>query len=714
MSVFLTTIKLLLAFLLLDIPPDSVKMLRPVVINAEMEHARQVTQNVVSIDADYIEEHFAGSLMQSLEGVPGVKAVAIGSGLSRPVIRGFGYNRMVVSENGIKHEGQQWGDDHGLEIDQFAVDEVSVIKGPAALLYGSDAIGGVLELTSNRMPRNPLEASVTLFGRSVSSQLGFSTHVAGRNKGFFYKADLTMSDYGDYRVPTDSIQYYSYNIPLREGRLRNTAGSEYDGRLMVGWTNNRNFRTDLMVTDVYARSGFYADAHGMEVRLSQIDYDRSTRDIDLPYQQVNHLKMQSHTIWQVGQASMEANVAWQHNYREELSEPISHGYMPTPPDSLERSFDKHTLSGTFDAHMPLGEHHELNAGTSVEYQQNRRGGWGFIIPDFENITGGLYAVDHWSLSDNLTVIGGVRYDLSHVDIHSYQDWYPSVLSNGDTAFKMRSSEVCRTFSSFTWSVGTNWHKDNCIVRANIGKAFRVPIAKELGADGVNYHIFRYEQGNPDLNPEESYQLDIGAEWYFSRLTLKVDPYFNYFPNYIYLNPTPDYEEGLQLYYYTQTQAIRYGLEAEVSWLLLGRLNLSARGQYCRSTQLSGDKKGYTLPFAVPPSADLDASWRYNYHGRGSVGVNLHGVMTQYDIVPPEKPTPGYVTINLSASHYFTLKSGKLSVTLQLNNLLDTKYYDHTSYYRLMDIPEPGRNLSLRLKYEFIKQHKENETFTVNP
>lgn len=712
MGILFITVNFLLAMSMPDIPPDSVKILKPVTINAQAEKRQQVTQNVVSLDAEYIGEHFAGSLMQSLEDVPGVKAVAIGSGLSRPIIRGFGYNRMVVSENGVKHEGQQWGDDHGLEIDQFAIDEVSVIKGPAALLYGSDAIGGVLKLTSNRLPSVPFEASVTLLCRSVSSQLGFSTHVAGRSKGFFYKANFTLSDYGDYRVPTDSIQYYSYNIPLQKGRLRNTAGGEYDGRLMVGWTNNRNFRTDLMVTDVYARSGFYADAHGMEVRLSKIDYDRSTRDIDLPYQQVNHFKMQSHTLWQVGRTSWEANMAWQHNYREEFSEPISHGYMPTPPDSLERSFDKHTLIGTLDARMPVGECLELNTGISAEYQQNRRGGWGFVIPDFENFSGGLYAVGKWTLSDNLTVIGGMRYDLSHVDIHSYRDWYRSVLSNGDTSFGVRSLEVCRTFNSFTWSLGANWHRSNSVVRANVGKAFRVPIAKELGADGINYHIFRYEQGNPNLNPEESYQLDIGVEWFFSNLTLKVDPYFNYFPNYIYLTPTPNYKEGLQLYDYTQTQALRYGVEVEMAWLLLERLNLAARGQYCRSTQLTGDKRGYTLPFAVPTSADIDASWHYLHRGRGSVGVNVHTVMAQDDIVPPEKPTPGYATLNFSATHYFLLRSGKLSVTLRLNNLLDAKYYDHTSYYRLMDIPEPGRNLSVRLKYEFTKKQKEDEVLDV--
>jgi len=692
-------LSLMIVLMLQVIPPDSVKTLQTVTVNARSTQAMSSTQNTVEVDAAYLETHLAPSLAQSLEGIPGVKAVSIGAGLSRPTIRGLGYNRMVVSEDGIKHEGQQWGDDHGLEVDQFAIDAVEIIKGPATLLYGSDAIGGVIKLTGNRLPAHPFEASATLFGRSNNEQLGVTATAAGRRGGFFYKANLTVSDYGDYRVPADSIQYYSYNIRLRDGRLRNTAGRERDGRLMLGWTNNESFRTDLTVSDVYSCSGFFADAHGLEVRLSEIDYDQSRRDVDLPSQWVNHLKVQSRTGWQWGDAWMEANIAWQHNLREELSEPLSHGYMPTPPDSLERRFDKHTLTGTLSARLPLGDDHELNAGTAIEHQHNRRDGWGFILPDFESTAWGIYATDQWKPTSQFTANGGIRFDFARIHVHSYRDWYTTPVGDS-SVYLMRSSEVKRSFPSFTWSVGANWHDDNWILRLNIGKAFRMPIAKELGADGVNYHIFRYEQGNADLDPERSYQLDAGAEWNWHTLTVKVDPYFNYFPNYIYLNPTPDYVEGLQLYSYTQARAMRMGLEAEAAWRIDTHWETSLRGQYVRTRQLSGDKQGYTLPFALPPSADADVLWHYDWHGCGSIAFNVHAVARQDDIVPPEKPTPGYVTLNLTVTHRVVVSNGNLVVAVQLGNLLNEHYYDHTSYYRLIDVPEPGRNISLRIKYEF--------------
>ena len=148
--------------------------------NAKRDYQMKASVNEIELDRRYLRGNFAGSLMQSLRGVPGVKAMSIGSGQSKPAIRGLGFNRMIVSEDGIKHESQQWGDDHGLEIDQFAIDRIEIIKGPAALLYGSDAIGGVINLYSNYVPVKPLEGNVSLFSRTNNASLGISAKLQGR------------------------------------------------------------------------------------------------------------------------------------------------------------------------------------------------------------------------------------------------------------------------------------------------------------------------------------------------------------------------------------------------------------------------------------------------------------------------------------------------------------------------------------------------------
>lgn len=138
--------------------------------------------NTVGADSRYIEDNFGGSLMQSLSGLPGVRAMSIGSGSSKPMIRGLGFNRVVVAENGMKHEGQQWGDDHGLEADQYAVDRVEVIKGPAALAYGSDAIGGVIDLHSDAPPQSRFGGRLRLFARTNNESVGTSLRVEGRGR----------------------------------------------------------------------------------------------------------------------------------------------------------------------------------------------------------------------------------------------------------------------------------------------------------------------------------------------------------------------------------------------------------------------------------------------------------------------------------------------------------------------------------------------------
>lgn len=675
--------------------------------------------NVMRANQKFIEENFSGSLMQTLSRLPGVQAMNVGSGESKPVIRGLGFNRVLVAENGIKHEGQQWGDDHGLEIDQYAIDQAEVIKGPASLTYGSDAIGGVINLKSNTMPLKKFAGQVNLFGRTNNESIGSSVRLTGRNGKFWYKANATWMDYADYKVPADSIEYYSYWIKLKDQRLRNTAGREMDGNLMLGYAGDR-WNTSFRIADVNAKAGFFANAHGLEVRLSDIDYDSSRRDIDLPYHTVNHFWVSNHTDWNWADGMLESNFAYQNNRQRELAEPVSHGYMPIPTNTLERSFTKQTFSANVKAMQQMGKH-DLQAGGNVEYQRNRQGGWGFILPDFEQLTFGVFAMDKWNLSDKLSLTAGARFDRGSVRIHSYHDWYKTPLKastsdspmdgtvlqgtvqQGDSTYMERSANLRRSYNSFTWSVGVNRMLGDWVLKLNVGNSFRMPIAKELGMDGVNYNIFRYEKGNTSLKPEESYQVDAGIVCEKGVLSMQLTPYLNYFPNYIYLNPTPQYKEGLQLYYYTQAKVLRWGFEASVSWKILPYLKLDADGEYLYARQLSGEKKGYGLPFSTPWSARAELRYllpAQNSAKSGFVALEWQVVGTQDIIVPPEEKTKGHQLLNGSIGKKFKLGENQLEITLRGENLLGKRYYDHTSYYRLMGVPEPGRNFSAMVSWNF--------------
>ena len=690
--------------------------LREVVVSGSSNKEVQMKSalNVVRANKQFIEENFSGSLMQTLSRLPGVQAMSVGSGESKPVIRGLGFNRVLVAENGIKHEGQQWGDDHGLEIDQYAVDQAEVVKGPASLTYGSDAIGGVINLKSNIIPMKKFAGQVNLFGRTNNESIGSSVRVMGRNGRFWYKAVATYVDYADYKVPTDSVEYYSYWIKLKDRRLRNTAGREMDGNLMFGYAGNR-WNTSFRIADTYTKAGFFANAHGLEVRLSDIDYDSSRRDIDLPYHTVNHFMLANHTDWSWTDGMIEGNFAYQNNRQRELSEPVSHGYMPIPPNTLERSFTKQTFSANVKAMQQKGRH-ELQAGANIEYQHNRRGGWGFILPDFEQLTFGAFVLDKWKLNEKLYFTAGARFDRGSVKIHSYHDWYKTPVKastsdssmdgsvqQGDSVFMERSANMSRSFNSFTWSVGMNRMLGDWVLKLNVGKSFRMPIAKELGMDGVNYNLFRYEKGSTTLKPEESYQVDAGIVYEKGVLSVQLTPYLNYFPNYIYLNPTPQYREGLQLYYYTQSKVLRWGFEASVSWKILPCLRLNADGEYLYARQLSGEKKGYGLPFSTPWSARTELRYLLPTQDpakSGFVALEWQVVGSQNRIVPPEEKTKGHQLLNASIGKNFKFGGNQLELTLRGENLLGKLYYDHTSYYRLIGVPEPGRNFSVMVAWKF--------------
>ncbi|MBQ1884368.1 MAG: TonB-dependent receptor plug domain-containing protein, partial [Bacteroidales bacterium] len=235
-----------------------------VVKRAGTERVRNTAQTVETADRDYITRNMGGSLSESLENLPGVSSINIGSGQGKPVIRGLSFNRVAVIEDNIKHQAQQWGSDHGLEIDQYALQNAQIIKGASSLEYGSDAIGGVIRLSTARVPmQHSIMADAMLTAKSSNRYFGATAGVSGRSDKFFASIRITAQDYADFCVPKDFVNIYSYRINLNNGRLRNTAGREYDANASFGYIAN-GWRHRVIVSDVNSYSGFFANAHGLE------------------------------------------------------------------------------------------------------------------------------------------------------------------------------------------------------------------------------------------------------------------------------------------------------------------------------------------------------------------------------------------------------------------------------------------------------------------
>ncbi|MFV0593677.1 MAG: TonB-dependent receptor [Draconibacterium sp.] len=675
---------------------------------------KEETLNLDVVNKDFLRQNAGGSLMKSLERLPGVSTIDIGSGHSKPVIRGLGFNRVVVVENGVKHEGQQWGTDHGLEIDQYSIDNVEVIKGPASLMYGSDAIGGVIDIKQNRLPADhSINGIVNLIGKSNNNLLGTSLELTGRKDWFFAQLQATILDYGDYKVPADSVDIYSYRVPLYKNHLRNTAGYERDLHLSFGIVLPQ-FQSRFYVSNISSKSGFFANAHGLEPRNVDAElHDKSSRDILYPFQQVNHFKLVNKTRWKLGKASVNADLGFQRNFRQEKSQYTSHGYMPAVfPDTmnfaadLEREFDKYVYSGMVRAILEQSAQTTFTIGISSEFQNNRINGRGFIIPVFRQFSTGAFLLGKHSFSARSLLQLGLRFDYGNIRTDAYFDWFPSPTENG-SEYLQRAQDLNRSFSNVSWSLGYSYSPEHWLLKANVGKSFRMPIAKELAANGVNYHHFSYEVGNPGLSAEVSYQLDGGVEYHSKKLAVGITPFLNYFPNYIYLNPTSEhdrlYGNGNQVYNYLQSMVFRLGGELHAHYRLLETLQVGVIGEYVYSEQLSGEKKGFTLPFSPPASAICNLKYstdKFMFFQNVYASVDYRLTAAQTNIVPPEETTDGYHTINLGIGGEAKIRQQSLKLSLQVQNLFNTKYFNHTSYYRLINVPESGRNFIMNVVLPF--------------
>ncbi len=678
---------------------------------------RNAALNVEVVNNEYIQRYQGGSLMQSLERLPGINNIGIGSGNSKPLIRGLGFNQVVVVENGVKHEGQQWGADHGLEIDQYAAQRVEIVKGAASFMYGSDAIAGAIDVQPAPAPdQHSWGGSVDLSAKSNNALAGTSVNLFGRGDKVFFDLRVTGISYGDYRVPVDTVYVYDYAVPLHHQKVRNTAGQDINIHLAAGWLGKK-VQSVWYASRVYNKSGFFANAHGLEPRrVDHVAHDRSDRDILFPRQNVTHYKLINKTAVHLAAHHLQAEIGIQRNYRQEWNHYVNHGYMPavypdtlTIPSTLERQYDKYVYSLNLRDQIRFDQH-LLTIGGNVEYQQNSIDGWGFLIPAFDQWVAGAYAYDQFRVNDAFLLHGAFRWNYGSMHIKDYTDWFPSGIVQGQDTIReylQRVGDIQRNFTSLNWSIGVNYTRDEWLLKVNAGTSFRMPIAKELGANGVNYHYFRYEKGDPSLSPERSFQLDIDAHYTAEQWMVQISPFFNYFPNYIFLNPTSTYDffygAGNQVFYYTQSKVMRYGAELQAKYRFLPMWSAEVLGEYIYNEQLSGDKQGYTLPFTPPPSVLLNLSFEPaagKYLKDNYLSVDYRITAAQHNIVPPEKITPGYQLLNFQAGTKWQLGGSAIQVNFQIRNVLNTRYLNHTSFYRLINLPEPGRNFILSVKIPF--------------
>ena len=679
--------------------------LHEVTVEGHAGAARRKTQPqpVMVADEEYLTENRSHSLMSSLEKLPGIRAWQIGQGFSKPVIRGLGFNRVAVMEYGIKQQGQQWGADHGLEIDQYNVERISLIKGPASLQYGSDAIAGVVVI-SPPPPKTDdgLSGAVLLTGNSSNRLLGSSAGLHYQKENTYVKGRLTYRNFEDYRVPARSFQYLNWTFPIHNGVLKNTAGREFDVALQAGRSTNK-YTSSIAVSNVHAKTGFFAGAHGLPATVALED-DGDYRNIGLPYQAVNHFKtVYNQTVQLSRTQKITADFGFQHNLRREYSQPHTHGYAPMPEGDLELELRLQTAGGNVAWEYYSSAAHLLSVGISVEYQHHRTGGYSFLLPRFEQLTAGVFVTDRYHFSGKLTGTAGLRYDAGSIHIHRHLDPYLP------DAYQQRSPELEKAQGDASFGAGLAWRPHpQWEVKVNVGKSFRMPTASEYASNGVHHGMFRHELGDSTLRPERSYQADLHLAFqkeyggFITQVSCAASGFANYFPNFIFLNPTGAFSwlpDAGQYYRYEQSRAFRAGGEVQVHVDFAARFCLESSAEYVHAVDL---RSRYPVPFTPPLYLATELSVRLPDAGflrRTRLAVTHHYAAAQRRVSRNEAVTPGYQLVDASAS--FALPVGKqkdgAKITLQLQNLFNTEYYNHISFYRYLNVPEPGRNVRLSLE-----------------
>ncbi len=695
---------------------DSVRNVAlPEVVIAETYQQLQNKKTALTLevaDRDFLRKHFTGNFMQAMENIPGVQAMDIGSGFSKPMIRGMGFNRVAVLENGIKQEGQQWGADHGLELDAFNVDAVNVMKGPASLLYGSDAMGGVIDIAPVQVPaENMLFGDVTLLGKSVNETIGASLMLGIKRNAWYTRLRYSEQRFGDYRIPADTIVYLTQKMPVYGRRLKNTAGWERNINFFTQY-QKKGYKSNLAVSNVFQKTGFFPGAHGVP-DLSRLEDDGDSRNIDLPYSKVNHLKVTTHQQYAWEKFILSGDIGYQNNHREEWSAFHTHyGTQPLPetdPDK-ELAFNLNTFSFSAKGRWIGSSSWEHRMGWDSQFQRNTIFGYSFLLPEYDRFTAGISWLTTYRPDNTLSVSGGVRYDYGRMRVFAHDDPYLATYLQEQgydeeqvEFYRWNSRRVNRSFGDYSLSLGVVWTPSmRHQLKVNVGRSFRLPGANELASNGVHHGTFRHEQGDATLSSEQGWQMDASYQLKYGRWSVYVSPFVNWFSNYIFLRPTGEWSvlpHTGQIYRYTQTEALFAGAEASVELTVLPTLNYRISGEYVYTYNCD---ERIPLSFSPPATLRNTLTWQRK---RYMLYAEWQSITKQNRVDRNEDRTPGANLFHIAGSLDLPVAGTEVEITLTVRNLFNTRYYNHLSFYRKVEIPEPGRNFQLLIKVPFKKIFK---------
>ncbi|KAA9331915.1 TonB-dependent receptor [Adhaeribacter soli] len=692
-------------------------------------HQNPVPTTVVSHEE--LQQRTSTNVIDAIAKTPGISQISTGAAISKPVIRGLSGNRVVTLENGMRQEGQQWGDEHGIEIDEFSVDRAEIVKGPGSIMYGSDAMAGVI----NFLSPDPVENGRILGSYSGNYQtnnnlIGNSIFNAGNLNGLNWQARLSQKAAGNYQNRYD-------------GKVYNSGFREYNASGYVGVNKSWGF-SHLNFSSFNQKVGLIEgerDSLGNFLKLAEIDGEEKevavTRDdlkgyhINEPYQTINHLRFSSQNNFILGRSRATVNLDWQRNLRQEFGhghgaeEDHDHEHHDEAEDA-SLIFDLQTWS--YDAKYFLPEFSGWNAtlGLSGMHQTNQNKGEEFLIPDYRLTDLGVFGF----ITNNhprLHLSGGLRFDLRNLHAEELlltEEGTPT--TNPAEAAETKFIGFDRTFSNISASAGATYDlTEKLSAKLNIARGFRAPNIAELASNGRHEGTLRFEIGNPELKPETSLQLDAGLILETEHVNLELTAFSNHIQRYIFPeklrsvfggDSLSNEEDPAPVFKFGQGNAHLYGGEIMVDFHPhpLDWLHFENSLSFVRGIQLNQPDSTRNLPFI--PAPRLQSELRIDFSPKKALVKNWFARLEMehyfaqnhfYAANNTETATAAYTLINAGLG--VDVPNGKTATLFSLyvtaNNLFDVAYQNHLSRLKYAAINEAtgrtgvfnmGRNVSFKL------------------
>lgn len=594
------------------------------------------------------------NLTEKMSAIPGISSVSTGNGIGKPVIRGLSGNRVLVYTQGIRYENQQFGEKHGLGINESGIENVEIIKGPASLLYGSDALGGVIYLVPEKF-ENSNKTTSNLSSTFQSNSIGFNNSIGVKTTKNKYKflARATYNTQSDYKT--------GEGIRVSNSRFNNT-----DFKTGFGYDNS-NFKTEIRYNYNQANNGI----------THEIDEQSTSKKLEGTYQKINnHLLSVKNNIY-FNSFTLKSDVGFTSHHRKLFEE-----------DNKQVDMSLNTFSYDIKTHLLDYEEFETIFGIQGMYQTNKNNIEEIFLPDATIFDFGIFATTNYDFRNNSLQVG-IRFDNRNINTEEH----------GELGSSNYFEALDKNLNNFTGAIGLRSDiATNFVSRINLALGFRAPNLSELTSNG--FHEGRFEIGNSDLKNEKNFQFDANIEYSNKTFEFYINAFYNRIHNYIYLEPSGELINNFDVFTYSQDNSKLYGGEIGIhlhpesyKWLHLTSSGESVRGKTDTGADLPRIPS-FTIKNNIKIDFSLNDAFSSNY-----VELNNKSSFKQTKINEHEDEGEAYTLFDVGLGSNFKLGKLKTKFFINFNNLFNKNYIDHLSVLKEEKIANIGRNIVFGLEFK---------------